>query len=89
MRQPPVRRMDDTVFAFEMGACWDGEVSLPITTVSIKFNKIYTEEALEIWEMVVDKRGRVAMTRYLDRNMGTRRKYAKDSSLSSISWKSL
>lgn len=51
MRQPPVRRMDDTVFAFEMGACWDGvdgEVSLPITTVSIKFNKIYTEEALEI-----------------------------------------
>lgn len=42
---------------------------------------------------MVDKRGRiaqcVAMTRYLDRNMGTRRKYAKDSSLSSVSWKSL
>lgn len=54
MRQPPVRRMDDTVFAFEMGRV--GMESMEkyrwrlrwFCTVSIKFNKIHTEEAFEI-----------------------------------------
>lgn len=53
MRQPPVRRMDDTVFTFEMGRV--GMESMEkyrwrlrwFCTVSIKFNKIHTEEAFE------------------------------------------